>query len=131
MQGNCEKIWQNFDQTIQTTLDRDGILFFRGMEFFGKKKQDWFNTCFMFCKRFFGMQCLLKIKPSYCVTPIFFEMAAMPFPCYGPLLCCVNLPKCFSVNLLIVLSLIKIKIFLLGMAKCCQPLDSPKVSRML
>ena len=108
-----------------------------GMEFFfwdgilWEEKQDWFNTCFMFCKIFFGMQCLLKIKPSYCVTPIFFEMAAMPFPCYGPLLCCVNLPRCFSVNLLVVLSLILILIFLLGMAKFRQPSVSPKVSRML
>ena len=39
---------------------------------------------------------------------IFFEMAAMPFPCIGLLLCCVNLPECFSINLLVVLSLISI-----------------------
>ena len=39
-------------------------------------------------------------------------MAAMPFPCNGLLLCCVNLPYCFSINLLVVLSLISI--FLIG-----------------
>ena len=39
---------------------------------------------------------------------IFFEMAAMPFPSNGLLLCCVNLPSCSSINLLVVLSLILI-----------------------
>ena len=36
----------------------------------------------------------------------FFEMAAMPFPCNGTMLCCVNIPYCFSINLLVALSLI-------------------------
>ena len=36
---------------------------------------------------------------------LFFEIAAMPFPYNGPLFCCVNLPLCFSIHLLVVLSL--------------------------
>ena len=39
---------------------------------------------------------------------VLFEMVTMPFPCNGLLLCCVNLPKCSSKNLLVVLSLISI-----------------------
>ena len=47
----------------------------------------------------------------------FFEMAAMPFPCNGLMLCCVNLPKCFSINLLVVLSLVSLySKYVLGMA---------------
>ena len=39
------------------------------------------------------------------------EMAAMPFPCDGLMLCCVSLHWCFSINLLVVLSLISIYLF--------------------
>ena len=31
------------------------------------------------------------LRVSHCYMGIF-EMAAMPFPCNGPLLCCVNIP---------------------------------------
>ena len=43
------------------------------------------------------------------------EMAALPFPCNGPMLGCGNLPLCLSINLVVVLSLISIY-FLLGTA---------------
>ena len=41
-----------------------------------------------------------------------FEMVAMPFPCNGLTLCWVNLPWCFSINLLHVLSLISIFLYI-------------------
>ena len=50
--------------------------------------------------------CLLQVSQN--VFHGFFEMATLPFPCNGPLLCCFNLPQCFSINLLVVLYLISI-----------------------
>ena len=52
-----------------------------------------------------------KIIELECPTSefIIFKMAAMPFPCNDLLLWCVNLPYCFSMNLLVVL-----KVFFLG-----------------
>ena len=45
---------------------------------------------------------------------LFFEMAAMQFPCNGLELCCVNFPIIFSIYLLVVLSLISIFSIFIG-----------------
>ena len=40
-------------------------------------------------------QNLIQIGPAQ-LNPQIFEMATMPFPCNGPLLCCVNFERLFS-----------------------------------
>ena len=57
-----------------------------------------------------GPQTKANLETNYGI----FEMAAMPFPCNGLMLCCVNIPQCFSMNLLVVLSLISINFFYWG-----------------
>ena len=47
-------------------------------------------------------------KEKYILQNYLISMAAMPFPCNGPMLCCVILPYFFKINLLVVLSLISI-----------------------
>ena len=47
------------------------------------------------------MICSIALCLLQQIAKIFFEIAAMPFPCIGPMLCCVNLQQQYSINFFI------------------------------